>query len=125
MPSPIDPSSGETEFHEPGTLNSIERTLMEAEVIEAIRTVFDPEIPVNVYDLGLIYDIRVSEEAFVSIDMTLTSPACPVAGTLPGEVELAVRGAAGVRGAKVELTWDPPFTIDRIPDHVKLMLGLY
>ncbi len=104
-------------------LNSIERSILESEVIEGIRTVYDPEIPVNVYDLGLIYDVQVSEEAKVHIKMTLTSPACPVAGILPGEVENAAY-VRGVKEATVELVWDPPFTIDRIPEHIRLDLGL-
>ena len=113
MPQPID-----------SPLNTIQKSLFEAEVIEQIRTVYDPEIPVNVYDLGLIYDIQVSDNKDVHIVMTLTSPACPVAGILPGEVETAVRQTPGVGSTSLELTWDPPFTIDRIPDEIRLMLGL-
>lgn len=118
MPEPIDMS-----FSDDRLLNSIERSMLEAEVIEGIRTVYDPEIPVNVYDLGLIYDVKVSEDAKVFIKMTLTSPACPVAGILPGEVERAAY-VRGVKEAAVELVWDPPFTIDRIPEHIRLDLGL-
>lgn len=106
------------------SLNSIQRNLLEHEVIENIRTVYDPELPVNVYDLGLIYAVDVQEDASVDIKMTLTSPACPVAGTLPGEVELAAALTKGVKSATVELVWDPPFTIDRIPEHIRLDLGL-
>lgn len=105
-------------------LSVIERSMLEAEVIESIRTVYDPEIPVNVYDLGLIYDIDIAPDASVKVMMTLTSPACPVAGTLPGEVEQAIQETRGVSRAEVELTWDPPFTIDRLSDEVKLLLGL-
>ncbi len=105
-------------------MTSIERSIVEAEVIEAIRTVFDPELPVNVYDLGLIYDVTVNDERRAHVLMTLTSPACPVAEILPGQVEEAVRTMASVSDVEVELTWDPPFTIDRIPDEVKLELGL-
>lgn len=105
-------------------LNSIQRSLLEGEVIEAIREVYDPEIPVNVYDLGLIYDIQVKPNADVHIMMTLTSPNCPVAETLPGEVEVAAQGAQGVGRVTLELTWDPPFSIDRIPEHIRLDLGL-
>lgn len=105
-------------------LNALEKTLLANEVAEQIRTVYDPEIPVNVYDLGLIYDIQVSDHRDVHIVMTLTSPACPVAGTLPGEVEMAARETPGVGVVDVELTWDPPFTIDRIPDEIRLMLGI-
>lgn len=119
MPQPIE-SVSETVR----SLNPIERNVLKSEVIEAIREVYDPEIPVNVYDLGLIYEIEVSEEAQVDIVMTLTSPACPVAGTLPGEVQTAVAGVSGVKRATVDLTWDPPFTLERVSDEVKLMLGL-
>lgn len=116
MPERIDSS--------PTKLNSIQQSLLEGEVIESIKTVYDPEIPVNVYDLGLIYDVDVDEDAIVNIKMTLTSPACPVAGTLPGEVEAKVRETPGVNEAKLELVWDPPFSIERIPEHIRLELGL-
>lgn len=106
-------------------LSTIERSLLEHQVVEGIRTVYDPEIPVNVYDLGLIYGIEVDEQARVLVSMTLTSPACPVAGTLPLEVENAVRDVSGVSEARVELVWDPPFTIDRIPEHIRLELGMF
>ncbi len=106
------------------TLTSIEKSLLAGEVIEHIKTVFDPEIPVNVYDLGLIYDVQVADNKDVNIVMTLTSPACPVAGSLPGEVELAAQDTPGVGRVTVELTWDPPFTLDMVSDEVKLMLGL-
>ena len=118
MPMPIPPPS-------PSSLSSIERSLLENEVIEAIRTVYDPEIPVNVYDLGLIYDVQISDDKAVHVLMTLTSPACPVAGTLPGEVEMAVRGVPWVTRSSVELTWDPPFTIEMVSEEVKLEMGWY
>lgn len=117
MPEPIPVPTGD--------LNTIQRSILEGEVIEAIRTVYDPELPVNVYDLGLIYDVNVADDRGVHVLMTLTSPACPVAETLPVEVENVVRTVLGVNSARVELTWDPPFSIDRIPDHIKLDLGLY
>ncbi len=116
MPDPIEP---------PQTLNSIQRSLLEHQVIESVRTVYDPEIPVNVYDLGLIYSLDVQEDSSVDIAMTLTSPACPVAESLPGEVEDAARRTKGVSEVRLRLVWDPPFTIDRIPDHIRLELGLY
>jgi FeS assembly SUF system protein len=109
--------------NEPTELSTIERTLMEGRIAEAIRTVFDPELPVNVYDLGLIYDITVSGDRKAHVVMTLTSPMCPVAGTLPGEVELAAKGVEGVEDVTVELTWDPPFSIDMMSEEVKLQLG--
>jgi FeS assembly SUF system protein len=109
---------------QPKRLNTIERSILESEVVEAIRQVYDPEIPVNVYDLGLIYGIEVGEEADVEVQMTLTSPACPVAESLPLEVQDKAEQVAGVRSVKVELVWDPPFSIDRIPEHIRLELGL-
>lgn len=105
-------------------LNIIERSVLEGEVIEAIRMVFDPEIPVNVYDLGLIYGVDVDENANVMIKMTLTSPACPVAESLPAEVQESARQVPGVAHVELELVWDPPFSIDRIPEHIRLDLGL-
>ena len=119
MPKPVEINSGEP----PAPMSSIERSLFEAEVIEQIRSVYDPEIPVNVYDLGLIYDIQISDNKDVHVMMTLTSPMCPVAGSLPGEVEMAVRGTPGVGKSSIELTWDPPFSIERIPEETRLMLG--
>jgi FeS assembly SUF system protein len=104
-------------------MNSIEKSLFENEVIESIRQVYDPEIPVNVYDLGLIYEIRIDDEKNVHIVMTLTSPMCPVAGSLPGEVETAARSTPGVGNVTVELTWDPPFTIERMSEEARLLLG--
>lgn len=102
----------------------LQKSLFANEVAEHIRKVYDPEIPVNVYDLGLIYDIQVDEERNVHIVMTLTSPMCPVAETLPGEVEFAAMDTPGVGKVSVELTWEPPFSLDRMSEDVKLMLGL-
>ena len=93
-------------------------------VIAALREVYDPEIPVNVYDLGLIYRIEIDSVNKTSIDMTLTSPNCPVAGSLPQEVENAARSAEGIGDVAVELVWDPPWDMDRIDEAAKLELGL-
>jgi len=119
MPMPI----SFVETPTPRKLTTIERSIFEGEVIEQIRTVYDPEIPVNVYDLGLIYDIQVDDTKNVHILMTLTSPMCPVAGSLPGEIESAVRATPGIQNVTVELTWDPPFTIERMSEDTRLMLG--
>ncbi|MBL6947014.1 MAG: DUF59 domain-containing protein [Rhodospirillales bacterium] len=99
----------------------------EGQVVEAIRTVYDPEIPVNIYDLGLIYRIDVSEDdKRIEIDMTLTSPGCPVAGILPGQVEHAVRGAmSDFEDVRVELVWDPPWGKEMLSEAVALELGLF
>ncbi|HUE45235.1 MAG TPA: SUF system Fe-S cluster assembly protein [Aestuariivirgaceae bacterium] len=93
-------------------------------VIAALRAIFDPEIPVNIYDLGLIYELDVDQEGKVSIRMTLTAPACPVAETFPGTVESRLYEVPGVSEVRVELVWDPPWTKERLPQEVKLRLGL-
>lgn len=95
----------------------------EGKVIEAISTVFDPEIPVNIYELGLIYNIDINGMNDVRIDMTLTSPACPVAGTLPGDVERVVQDVEGIGGVNVELVWEPAWSPDRMSEAAKLELG--
>jgi len=105
-------------------LTSIERSLLEGEIVEALRTVYDPELPINIYDLGLIYDIQVDNEKNVNLVMTLTSPACPVAGILPGEAQAAAMMVPGVGRVTVELTWDPPFTVEMMSEEARLMLGL-
>jgi len=97
---------------------------LEVQVIEAIQTCYDPEIPVNIYELGLIYDLRVSAEGDVEIKMTLTSPHCPVAGSLPGEVQEKVRTVPGVKDVKLELVWDPPWEMSKMSEAAKLALGL-
>jgi len=105
-------------------LNPPSSLSLEEQVIDALREIYDPEIPVNIYELGLIYDIDATPEQ-VTISMTLTSPGCPVAGSLPVEVESKVREIPGVQSAKVFLVWDPPWSPDRISDAGKLQLGLY
>jgi FeS assembly SUF system protein len=97
---------------------------LKEKVIEAIRQCYDPEIPVNIYDLGLIYDIHVSPEAAVEVRMTLTSPQCPVAETLPPEVEQKVGAVEGVASSKVDVTWDPPWNPDMMSEAAKLELGM-
>ena len=94
-------------------------------VIAALKTCYDPEIPVDIYELGLIYDIELDSDANCHINMTLTSPNCPVAGTLPGEVEEKVRGVEGVASAKLELVWDPPWDQTRMSEVAKLELGMF
>ncbi len=96
-----------------------------AAIVEALRTVYDPEIPVNIYELGLIYRLDVDAEGRVEIDMTLTAPACPVADLLVSEVEEKARGAPGVTDVHVELVWDPPWTPDRMSEAARLELGMF
>ena len=93
-------------------------------IVEALKTVYDPEIPVNIYDLGLIYGFEVDDNYFVDVSMTLTAPGCPVAETFPGIVENAVKGVIGVSDARVELTFEPPWTMDNMSEEAKLELGM-
>lgn len=94
------------------------------DVIGALRTVYDPEIPVNIHDLGLIYTVRITEDNAVFIDMTLTAPGCPVAGEIPGWVADAVSPLPGVKTVDVEIVWDPPWDMSRMSDEAKLELGM-
>lgn len=96
---------------------------LEQRIIRAIRTVYDPEIPVNVYDLGLIYEINIFPDQTVHVVMTLTAPGCPVAGSLPLEIEEVIRDVEGVTDARVEVTFDPPYTMDMMTDEAKFELG--
>ena len=93
-------------------------------VIEALKDIYDPEIPVNIYDLGLIYNVEVAEDVDVKVTMTLTTPHCPVAESMPGEVELRVGAVPGVGDAQVNLIWDPPWDPQKMSDEAKLELGM-
>ena len=101
-----------------------QQATLEEQVIDALRGVYDPEIPVNIYDLGLIYTLDIDADGVVNIAMTLTAPGCPVAQTFPGTVECAVKCVPGVSDARVELVWDPPWTKERMTEAAKLQLGL-
>jgi FeS assembly SUF system protein len=105
-------------------VEKIQALALESSIIEAIRTCHDPELPVNIYDLGLIYDIDVAPGGRVAVKMTLTSPMCPVAGSLPLEVEQKVKSVEGVTEAKVEIVWDPPWTMDKMSEAARLQLNL-
>ncbi|TVR99722.1 MAG: SUF system Fe-S cluster assembly protein [Rhodospirillales bacterium] len=98
---------------------------VEAVVIEAVKTVYDPEIPVNLYDLGLIYRLDIDPRGNVDIDMTLTAPACPVAGEMPGQVADTVAAVDGVGTVTVRLVWDPPWSRDRMSEDARLALDLF
>ena len=102
----------------------VDTEAVKEKVIAALRTVYDPEIPVNIYDLGLIYGLDVGADGKVNIEMTLTAPGCPVAQSFPATVEGSVSQVEDVSEAHVELVWDPPWTQDRMSDEVKLQLGL-
>ena len=98
--------------------------MLKDNVLAALKTVYDPEMPVNIYELGLIYGVDVDDRGQVDLRMTLTAPNCPVAGTLPGDVERTVRAVPGVTDVKLELTFDPPWTKDRMSEAAKLALGI-
>lgn len=98
--------------------------VIEAEVIEALRNVFDPEIPVNIYELGLIYEIKVSEAGAVAIRMTLTAPSCPAAQSLPGEVQTRAKEVPGVTDVSVDVVWEPPWDASRMSEAARLQLGM-
>lgn len=95
------------------------------EILAQIKTVYDPEIPVNIWELGLIYDVDIDEEMLVNVKMTLTSPNCPEAESLPGEVENRIREVEGVAGARVEVVWEPMWTPDKMTEEAKLELGMF
>jgi len=98
---------------------------LEERIEATLKSIYDPELPVNIHDLGLIYDLQVSPSGEVSIRMTLTAPNCPVAGSLPGDVQKRVAAVPGVTSAKVELVWDPPWTKDRMSEAAQLELGFF
>lgn len=105
-------------------MDTISNTVIEAQVVEALRTCFDPEIPVNIHELGLIYDIKVGDSGAVTITMTLTSPHCPAAQSLPAEVEEKVKAVPGVTEVKIDLVWDPPWDPSRMSEAARLQLGM-
>jgi FeS assembly SUF system protein len=105
-------------------MNSAEKQILELKIIDALQTCYDPEIPINIHELGLIYGIEISDSADVRIQMTLTAPNCPVAQSLPVEVESKVGAIEGVRTAKVEVVWDPPWNPGKMSDSAKLQLGM-
>jgi FeS assembly SUF system protein len=104
-------------------MSEINKQELEEKIINALKTCYDPEIPVDIFELGLIYEIRIDEDANATILMTLTSPACPVAGSLPGEVQSKVNDVAGIKSVKVELVWNPPWEKDMMSEVAKVELG--
>ena len=105
-------------------IDQLKSQALQSQVVEVLRTVYDPEIPVNIYDLGLIYEIDAAADGKVRVNMTLTSPACPVAGTLPPEVESRIRSIGGVTEASVNVVWDPPWTPEKMSEAARLQLNL-
>jgi FeS assembly SUF system protein len=113
-PNPLETTTGPVDVGE-----------IEEKIIAALRTCYDPEIPVNIYEMGLIYDLDVNPAGDVVLRMTLTSPACPVAGSLPPEVQAKVAAVPGVKSAKVDVVWEPPWTPDRMSEAAQLQLGMF
>ncbi|WP_295578700.1 SUF system Fe-S cluster assembly protein [uncultured Lamprocystis sp.] len=114
----------DTRHHEDVAVERMDAEELREPIIAALREVHDPEIPVNIYDLGLIYKIAISDRGDVNIDMTLTAPACPVAGMMPLMVKDAVASVEGVGAVEVELVWDPPWNQSNMSDEAKLQLGM-
>lgn len=121
--SETSPAGAEEQPREEGE-GSIDTAALEAQIAEAIKTIYDPEIPVNIYELGLIYSIKVEPSGMARVVMTLTAPNCPAAGILPGQVESQARSVDGVYDVDLDLTFEPPWTIERMSDAAKLELGM-
>ena len=105
-------------------MSSINNLVLEAQVMDALRTCYDPEIPVNIYELGLVYEVNVDDEGLVLIRMTLTSPHCPAVQSLPAEIESKVKAVAGVNDVKLELVWEPPWDPSKMSEAARLQLGM-
>jgi len=109
----------------PSTMSSDELSALAEQIVQALKTVYDPEIPADIYELGLIYNVDIDDERFVTIDMTLTAPACPVAGEMPTWVENAVGAVPGVSGVKVNMVFDPPWDQSRMSDEARAALDMW
>ncbi len=121
----MDDASLDPETTAVAPLSQAELDTLTDQLIDKLKTVFDPEIPVDIYELGLIYKVDVSDEKDVAIDMTLTAPGCPVAGEMPGWVKDAVMSIADIRSCQVELIFDPPWDPSRMSDEAKLQLNMF
>jgi FeS assembly SUF system protein len=118
-------AAGPATVLEPGPTNPvIQKKLLEVKIIQALRKIYDPEIPLDIYELGLIYEIDIRDDNSVRVQMTLTAPACPVAGSLPGQVEQQIEAIPEVKSAEVVLVWDPPWSRDRMSEAALLQLGM-
>jgi FeS assembly SUF system protein len=105
-------------------MSPLEKQVLKLKVLDALQTCYDPEIPVNIYELGLVYGIEISESSEVRIKMTLTAPNCPVAASLPVEVESKIGAIEGIKSAKVDVVWDPPWNPGKMSESAKLQLGM-
>jgi FeS assembly SUF system protein len=109
----------------PSAMSTEELDALTEQIVQALKTVYDPEIPADIYELGLIYNVDIDDERFVTIEMTLTAPACPVAGEMPVWVENAVAAVAGVSGVKVNMVFDPPWDQSRMSDEARVALDMW
>ena len=126
QPQPTSAAPTTSDLKTAGMVRDAEKSAaLEPQILAAIKTVFDPEIPVNIYDLGLIYEVIVDRDAVVGVRMTLTAPACPAAQWLPAQVEEKVKGVEGVTDARVDVVFDPPWSKDNMSEAAKLELGLW
>jgi FeS assembly SUF system protein len=126
QPAVAQPPPKRADLETAGMVNDVDRSIaLKPEIIKALSAVYDPEIPVNIYELGLIYDIIVDAASTVGIRMTLTAPACPAAQSLPEQVRTSVAAVPGVSAVKVDVVWEPPWDRDRMSEAAKLQLGLW
>ena len=125
IPSPLPDTPASASGGTPIMADAAKTAELKPAIVEAISTVFDPEIPVNIWELGLIYDVAVDAAGVAGIMMTLTAPGCPAAQSLPAEVASKVKTVPGVTDAKVEVVWEPGWTKDRMSDAAKLQLGMW
>src|ERR1700761_2792679 len=123
-PNTVAPAAADS-GEKPSNIPADEMARLTNEIVGAIKTVFDPEIPADIYELGLIYKVDIDDDRMVSIDMTLTTPNCPSAAELPSQVEGAVSGVTGVREAKVNIVWDPPWDPSRMSDEARAVLNMW
>ena len=121
----IERSPNQAAIAAPSSIAPAELARLTDDLIAALKTVYDPEIPSDIYELGLIYSIDIDDSAFVTVEMTLTAPACPVAGEMPGWVENAVSAVPGVSGAKVNMVFDPPWDQSRMSDEARVALDMW
>jgi FeS assembly SUF system protein len=125
QPATEQPASEQPAVAKPSAIPPEEMSRLTDEIVGALKTVYDPEIPADIYELGLIYRVDVDDDRAVSIDMTLTTPNCPSAAELPAQVENAVAGVEGVREAKVTIVWDPPWDPSRMSDEARAVLNMW
>jgi len=122
---PADAAAPSDTENKPSAIPAEEMSRLTDEIVAALKTVYDPEIPADIYELGLIYKVDVDDDRMVNIDMTLTTPNCPSAAELPSQVENAVAGVAGVREAKVNIVWEPPWDPSRMSDEARTVLNMW